>query len=150
MRMNKNLFQIICVVLILIGWATGLIYFTQPETESESEFFKEVSIENLQEEVKDVASELLMLKHSKQQCKDNLTEYQTLAEYKGIEFYCSMNDARIEQLKNILAAMLTMPYEQLDSNLNEAKQDKEIEHLSWVVASGSWSLQALMDFLQAE
>ena len=150
MRMNKNLFPIICVVLILIGWATGLIYFTQPETESESEFFKEVSIENLQEEVKDVASELLMLKHSKQQCKDNLTEYQTLAEYKGIEFYCSMNDARIEQLKNILAAMLTMPYEQLDSNLNEAKQDKEIEHLSWVVASGSWSLQALMDFLQAE
>lgn len=150
MRMNKNLFPIICVVLILIGWATGLIYFTQPKTESESEFFKEVSIENLQEEVKDVASELLMLKHSKQQCKDNLTEYQTLAEYKGIEFYCSMNDARIEQLKNILAAMLTLPYEQLDANLNDSKQDKEIEHLSGVVASGSWSLQALMDFLQSE
>ena len=56
----KNLFPIICTVLILVGGATGLIYFTQPETESESEFFKEVSIENLQEEVKDVASELLM------------------------------------------------------------------------------------------
>ena len=147
MRMNKNLFQIICVVLILIGWATGLIYFTQPETESESEFFKEVSIENLQEEVKDVASELLMLKHSKQQCKDNLTEYQTLAEYKGIEFYCSMNDARIEQLKNILAAMLTMPYEQLDFNLNEAKQDNQIKALAeW---TGS-SLDKLMSFLESE
>lgn len=109
-----------------------MIYFTQPKTESESEseFFKEVSIENLQEEVKDVASELLMLKHSKQQCKDNLTEYQTLAEYKGIEFYCSMNDARIEQLKNILASMLTLPYEQLDFNLNETQQEKKIEHLS--------------------
>ena len=143
----KNLFPIICTVLILVGGATGLIYFTQPETESESEFFKEVSIENLQEEVKDVASELLMLKHSKQQCKDNLTEYQTLAEYKGIEFYCSMNDARIEQLKNILAAMLTMPYEQLDFNLNEAKQDNQIKVLAeW---TGS-SLDKLMSFLESE
>lgn len=147
--MNK-LFPTICIVLILLWWAWALIYSSQPETESESEFFKEVSIENLQEEVKDVASELLMLKHSKQQCKDNLTEYQTLAEYKGIEFYCSMNDARIEQLKNILASMLTLPYEQLDFNLNETQQEKKIEHLSGVVASGSWSLQALMDFLQAE
>jgi len=143
----KNLFPIICTVLILVGGATGLIYFTQPETESESEFFKEVSIENLQEEIKDVASELLMLKHSKQQCKDWLTEYQTLAEYKGIEFYCSMNDARIEQLKNILSAMLTLPYEQLDFNLNETKQDNQIKALAeW---TGS-SLDKLMSFLESE
>jgi hypothetical protein len=48
-----------------------------------------------------------------------------------------MNDARIEQLKNILSAMLTLPYEQLDFNLNETQQEKKIEHLSGVVASGS-------------
>jgi hypothetical protein len=41
-----------------------------------------------------------------------------------------MNDARIEQLKNILAAMLTLPYEQLDFNLNEAKQDNQIKTLA--------------------
>lgn len=145
--MNNKLFPAICIALILLWWAWALIYSSQPETESESEFFKEVTIENLQEEVKDVASELLMLKYSKQQCKDNLTEYQTLAEYKGIEFYCSMNDARIEQLKNILASMLTLPYEQLDFNLNEAKQDNQIKVLAeW---TGS-SLDKLMSFLESE
>lgn len=143
----KNLFPIMCAVLILIGGAGSVIYFNQPETETESESFKEVSIENLQEEVKDVASELLMLKHQKQLCKDNLTEYQTLAEYKGIEFYCSTDDARIEQLKNILAAMLTLPYEQLDANLNDVKQEQQIDAL----ANGTGTaLEKLATFLQSE
>lgn len=143
----KNLFPIICVVLILVWGASSLIYFTQPEEPVLSTAY---SLDEYKSEVEHVASELLELKWNKQQCKDNLNEYQTIAEYKWVEFYCSMHDDRIEQLKTQLAASLTFPYEQLDANLNLSKQEKQIEHLSGVVASGSWSLQALMDFLQAE
>lgn len=143
--MNK-LFPTICIVLILMWWAWALIYSSQPE-----EFLSTTySIEDMTDEVKEVSASLLELKNFKQQCKDNLTEYQTVAEYKWIQFFCSENDAEIESLKNRLASMLTMPYEQLDDHLNLTQQEKKIEHLSGVVASGSWSLQALMDFLQAE
>lgn len=148
MRM-KNLFPIICTVLILVGGAGSLIYFSSSSTE-EPVLSTTYSVDEMKFASEHMVSELLDLKWDKQQCKDSLTEFQTIAEYKGIEFYCSDNDARIEQLKTQLAAILTMPYEQLDFNLNETKQEKDIEHLSGVVASGSWSLQALMDFLQSE
>jgi hypothetical protein len=43
--------------------------------------------------------------------------------------------------------MLTLPYEQLDFNLNEAKQDNQIKTLAeW---TGS-SLDKLMSFLESE
>ena len=142
----QKLFPIICCVLILVWWAWVLIYWSQPEEPVLSTY----SLDEHKFEVEHMASELLELKWNKQQCKDNLSEYQTIAEYKWVEFYCSMHDGRIEQLKTQLAASLTFPYEQLDVNLNLSKQEKDIEHLSWVVASGSWSLQALMDFLQSE
>ena len=144
--MNNKLFPAICIALILLWWAWALIYSSQPEEPVLSTY----SLDEHKFEVEHMASELLELKWNKQQCKDNLSEYQTIAEYKWVEFYCSMHDGRIEQLKTQLAASLTFPYEQLDVNLNLSKQEKDIEHLSGVVASGSWSLQALMDFLQAE
>lgn len=144
MRMNKNLFPIICVVLILIGWATGLIYFAQPEEPVLSTTY---SVDEVKPVAEHMVSELLDLKWQKQTCKDSLNEYQTIAEYKWIEFYCSDNDARIEQLKNALASVLTLPYEQLDFNLNEAKQDNQIKVLAeW---TGS-SLDKLMSFLESE
>lgn len=144
--MNNKLFPAICIALILLWWAWALIYSSQPEEPVLSTY----SLDEHKFEVEHMASELLELKWNKQQCKDNLSEYQTIAEYKWVEFYCSMHDGRIEQLKIQLAEALTFPYEQLDVNLNLSKQEKDIEHLSGVVASGSWSLQALMDFLQAE
>lgn len=144
--MNNKLFPAICIALILLWWAWALIYSSQPEEPVLSTY----SLDEYKFEVEHMASELLELKWNKQQCKDNLSEYQTIAEYKWVEFYCSMHDGRIEQLKTQLASALTFPYEQLDVNLNLSQQEKDIEHLSGVVASGSWSLQALMDFLQAE
>lgn len=105
------------------------------------------SVEQLEEEIKEVASSLLLLKHSKQECKDGLNEYQTIAEYKGIQFFCNEKDAEIEQLKNRLASMLTMPYEQLDANLNDVKQEQQIDEL----ANGTGTaLEKLATFLQSE
>lgn len=52
MRMNKNLFPIICTVLILIGWATGLIYFTsKPEQEQCNQFCE---MEDLSLQLRDI------------------------------------------------------------------------------------------------
>lgn len=105
------------------------------------------SVDELKEEIKEVSTTLLDLKWQKQQCKDDLTEYQTLAEYKWIEFYCSTNDAEIEKLKMRLAAILTMQYEQLDNNLNNIKQEKEMGLLAnWT----GTSLEKLTAFLQSE
>lgn len=141
----QKLFPIICCVLILVWWAGSLMYFSSASTDSE--VTTTYSVEQLEDEVKEVASQLLLLKHHKQWCKDGLNEYQTIAEYKGIQFFCNERDAEIEQLKNRLAAMLTMPYEQLDANLNDVKQEQQMNML----ANGTWSaIEKLTAFLESE
>lgn len=144
--MQQRLFSIICCVLILIGGAGTLMYFTSPATE-ENKISTTYSVEELEKEIKEVSASLLLLKHSKQECKDSLNEYQTIAEYKGIQFFCNERDAEIEQLKNRLAAMLTMPYEQLDANLNDSKQEQQMDML--VNGTGT-ALEKLTAFLQSE
>lgn len=144
--MQQKLFPIICCILILIGWAGTLVYFTSPTIE-ESKVSTTYSVEELEKEIMEVSSSLLRLKHSKQECKDGLNEYQTIAEYKGIQFFCNERDAEIEQLKNRLASMLTMPYEQLDANLNESKQEQQMDMLAnWT----GTALEKLTAFLQSE
>lgn len=128
--MNK-LFPVICCVLILVWWAWILIYWSQPEEPVLSTY----SLDEHKFEVEHMASELLELKWNKQQCKDNLSEYQTIAEYKWVEFYCSMHDGRIEQLKTQLAASLTFPYEQLDMRLDEWVKEKDSKQFEEAVTS---------------
>lgn len=129
--MNNKLFPAICIALILLWWAWALIYSSQPEEPVLSTY----SLDEHKFEVEHMASELLELKWNKQQCKDNLSEYQTIAEYKWVEFYCSMHDWRIEQLKTQLAASLTFPYEQLDMRLDEWVKEKDSKQFEEAVTS---------------
>lgn len=141
--MKEKRFPIACCVLIFIWAAWAVLYATSEQATLTTTY----SIETQEDEVKEISSTLLELKWQKQQCKDNLTEYQTLAEYKWIQYYCSDNDAEIERLKIRLAAILTMPYEQLDANLNESKQEQQMEML----ANGTGSaIDKLTAFLQSE
>lgn len=139
-----KLFPAICVALILLGGAGSLIYFAQPEEPVLSTTY---SVDEMKFAVEHMASELLELKWDKQKCKDSLNEYQTIAEYKWIEFYCSMNDGRIEQLKNQISEILTMPYEQLDNNLSLTQQEKDMDK---IVNGTGTALEKLEAFLQAE
>lgn len=142
--MKEKLFPIVCCVLIFV-WASWFVLYAT--SEPANTITTTYSIEQQEDEVKEVASTLLELKWQKQLCKDNLTEYQTLAEYKWIQYYCSDNDAEIERLKIRLAAILTMQYEQLDANLNESKQEQQMNML----ANGTWSaIEKLTAFLQSE
>lgn len=141
----KKIFPMICIVIALVGLAGLLIYSTSPKEENENNTV--VSLEALEQEVMEVSSSLLRLKYNKQWCKDNLTEYQTIAEYKGIQYFCNDKDKEIEQLKNRLAAMLTMQYEQLDANLNEWMQVRDTQ----LLANGTGeAIDRLMSFLQSE
>lgn len=143
-NMENKLFPIACSVVALTWIAWFILYAS---SESVTKMTTTYSVDELKEEIKEVSTTLLDLKWQKQQCKDDLTEYQTLAEYKWIEFYCSTNDAEIEKLKMRLAAILTMQYEQLDNNLNNIKQEKEMGLLAnWT----GTSLEKLTAFLQSE
>lgn len=139
-----KILKIASVVVLFFWLASFLLYLWNKE---ESAVSNTLEVTQLQDEIKEVSAKLLQLKQNKQQCKDWLTEYQTLAEYKGIQFFCNGTDAEIEQLKNRLAAMLTMPYEQLDANLNDSKQEQQMDML----ANGTWTaLEKLTAFLQSE
>lgn len=139
-----KILKIASVVVLLFWLFWCLLYLWSKE---ESVLSNTLEITQLQDEIKDVSVKLLQLKQNKQQCKDWLTEYQTVAEYKGIQFFCNGTDAEIEQLKNRLASMLTMPYEQLDANLNDSKQEQQMDML----ANGTGTaLEKLTAFLQSE
>ena len=143
-KTDGTILKVVAVIVMLLWIFSWIIYFTsKPAPELSTTY----SVETLQEEIKEVAAKLLLLKHNKQQCKDWLTEYQTLAEYKGIQFFCNGTDAEIEQLKNRLAAMLTMPYEQLDLHLEDGKQEQQMKML----AEWTWSaIDKLVSFLESE
>ena len=139
-----KILKIASVVVLLFWLFWALLYLWSKE---ESVLSNTLEITQLQDEIKEVSAKLLQLKQNKQQCKDWLNEYQTIAEYKGIQFFCNERDAEIEQLKNRLASMLTMPYEQLDANLNESKQEQQMEML----ANGTGTaLEKLTAFLESE
>ena len=139
-----KILKIASVVVLLFWLFWCLLYLWSKE---ESVLSNTLEITQLQDEIKEVSAKLLQLKQNKQQCKDWLTEYQTLAEYKGIQFFCNGTDAEIEQLKNRLAAMLTMPYEQLDSHLEDGKQEQQMKML----AEWTWSaIDKLVSFLESE
>lgn len=139
-----KILKIVAVLLIVIGLTSWLFYLWERK---DSVLTSTLDTKPLQDEIKEVSASLLMLKQNKQQCKDELNEYQTIAEYKGIQFFCNERDAEIEQLKNRLAAMLTMPYEQLDANLNDSKQEQQMDML----ANGTGTaLEKLTAFLQSE
>lgn len=142
MENKSRLVPIVCCVLTFIWAAWLLLYATSERTQTTP-----YPIEEQEDEVKEIATTLLELKWQKQQCKDNLTEFQTVAEYKWIQYFCADNDAEIDRLKNRLAAILTMWYEQLDANLNESKQEQQIE----IMKNGTWSaMERLTAFLQSE
>ena len=139
-----KILKIVAVSLIVIGLTSWLFYLWNRE---DSVLTSTLDTKPLQDEIKEVSASLLILKQNKQQCKDELNEYQTIAEYKGIQFFCNERDAEIEQLKMRLASMLTMPYEQLDANLNESKQEQQMDMLAnWT----GTALEKLTAFLQAE
>ncbi len=139
-----KILKIASVVVLFFWLASLLLYLWNRE---ESVISNTLEVTQLQDEIKEVAASLLQLKQNKQQCKDWLNEYQTVAEYKGIQFFCNGTDAEIEQLKNRLASMLTMPYEQLDLHLEDGKQEQQMKML----AEWTWSaIEKLTAFLQAE
>lgn len=143
-KIGNKILKIATAVILLLWFAGWLFYLWSRE---EGVLTSTLDTKPLQDEIKEVAASLLQLKQNKQQCKDELNEYQTIAEYKGIQFFCNERDAEIEQLKNRLASMLTMPYEQLDYNLNESKQERDMDMLAnWT----GTALEKLTAFLQAE
>ncbi len=143
-KIGNKILKISTAVILLLWFAGWLFYLWSRE---EGALTSTLDTKPLQDEIKEVAASLLQLKQNKQQCKDELNEYQTIAEYKGIQFFCNERDAEIEQLKNRLASMLTMSYEQLDYNLNESKQERDMDML----ANGTGTaLEKLTAFLQAE
>lgn len=139
-----KILKIASVVVLLFWLFWCLLYLWSKE---ESAVSNTLEVTQLQDEIKEVSAKLLQLKQNKQQCKDWLNEYQTVAEYKGIQFFCNGTDAEIEQLKNRLASMLTMPYEQLDSHLEDGKQEQQMKML----AEWTWSaIDKLVSFLESE
>lgn len=144
---KKEGFKILKIasVVVLLFWLFWCLLYLW--SKGEGAISNTLEITQLQDEIKEVSVKLLQLKQNKQQCKDWLNEYQTIAEYKGIQFFCNGTDAEIEQLKNRLASMLTMPYEQLDANLNESKQEQQMDMLAnWT----GTALEKLTAFLQSE
>ena len=103
----KNLFPIICTVLILVGGATGLIYFTQPDS-------TDTDVSETAEKVGALAKEIYLLQYEKQKCKDSLSFLQTIADYNGVDGTCSQNDSLIEKKKIELGSAYEFEYMRTD------------------------------------
>lgn len=131
MRMNKNLFPIICVVLLLIGWATGLIYFTSPSSSTD------VDVSETADKVGALAKEIYLLQYEKQKCKDSLSFLQTIADYNGVDGTCSQNDSLIEKKKIELGSAYEFEYMRTDIIVWEMKEEKKFQEQVDYIENGT-------------
>lgn len=127
--LRMKTFKIIALLLVLL-WGISLCVLGYMFTNTNNQDLKVNDTDKLEKysvEAQRTVARLLELKYDKQSCKDNLTEYQTIAEYQGVESFCLYNDNEIETLKVKLSLLLEMPYEKVDENIKKAKDNKENE-----------------------